>query len=56
METCTHRKMTSAKKIQKKVTSMTKKGYYSQRMATLKAWKNQWRWRLDEAWFASFCE
>ena len=37
METCTHRKMISAEKYQGRVASMTKKGYYGGRMATLKA-------------------
>ena len=39
METCTHRKTISAEKYQGRVASMTKKGYYGGRTATLKAWK-----------------
>ena len=37
METCTHRKTMSAERYQRRVASMIKKGYYSRRMATLKA-------------------
>ena len=37
METCTHRKTMSLQKYRRRVASTTKKGYYSRRMATLKA-------------------
>ena len=37
METCTHRKTMSAEKYQRRDASMTKKGYYGRRMATLTA-------------------